>query len=98
MLKEYTISIVTSMGNREHIAWLVGEGEGTVGIPNAAWSNNSFHVTRTEMKQLIFCERKSEAKVMTPKNMQSWLGRVLAQLPYLDVDVRQIRIEQEEWK
>lgn len=92
MLKEYTITIVTSMGNREHIAWFVGEGEGTVEIPNAAWSNNSFHVSRTEMSQLVFSENKSEAKKMTSKNMQSWLGRVLAQLPYADINVKEIRI------
>jgi len=98
VLKEYTISIVTRIGNKERTAWLVGEGEGTVGIPNAAWSNNSFHVTRTEMSQLVFSENKSEARTMTAKNMQSWLGRVLAQLPYFAVDVRQIRIELEEWK
>lgn len=92
MLKEYSISVVSEIGGRESTTWLVGEGDGLVGIPNAAFSNNSFHVTRTEMTQLILSERKSDAKIMTPKNMQSWLGRLLAQLPYVDLDVKEIRI------
>jgi hypothetical protein len=95
MLKEYTISIVTSMENKEHIGWLVGESECLVDIPYLAFSKHSFHVERKEMTQLVFSEKKSDARMMTPKNMQSWLDRVLAFLPYADIDVKEIRITEE---
>lgn len=93
MIKNYKISIVGKIDEKLCEAWFVGEGEDTVGIPIAAFSNNSFHVARTDMTQLVFSAREQEAKVIvSERNLQSWLGRIIDILPYTGIDIKEIRI------
>lgn len=97
MIKNYKISIVGKIDEKLCEAWFVGEGEDTVGIPTAAFSNNSFHVERKDMTQLVFSAREQNAKVITGvKNMQSWLGRIIDIMPYTGIDIKEIRIMEAE--
>lgn len=92
-MKEYIIAINSILGNgKEHTGYFSGEGEGSIGIPAPAFSNNSFHVARVETSPLVFNDNIKNAKIMTPKNMVSWLNRITGQLPYADIDIREIRI------
>ena len=84
----YTISVI--MSKKE--AYLVGEADHTIDIPYPAWSGSSFQVARRDMTALLFTDQKNKANVMSPKNVRSWLGRVMDQLPYWDIDVDEIRI------
>ena len=92
MLKQFVISVIVD--DRE--IFFVGESEQTLGIPYPAFSRKSFQVVRKDMSAMIFSEDKNEAKLMYPKNMRSYLERIVEQIPYWDIEIKEIRIKEQE--
>lgn len=92
-MKNYLISVKRADTNK--VAYFAGVSENlTTNIPAVVWSGNSFHTARVDMEPLIFTERRGEAKILQDRiTLKSYVNRILEQLPYLPVEIDEIRIE-----
>ena len=92
-MNNYIISIKQT--GKDRVGYFAGvDDEISSTVPAVVWSGNSFQTRRVDTEALVFTEIKSNAKILRGKtNMKSYLYRILEQLPYLPIEISEIKIE-----